>query len=99
VRHRDHRHIRQTRDHGERGDLLVYLACCLGVRRLRRLNAGAADNPFVMPAGRCAWLAAGLTVALLARATAQAWLLTGGARPRLRSRFWRRADPEQWASG
>src|SRR2546430_906655 len=32
--------------------LLVYLACCLGVWRLRRLDAGAADKPFVMPAGR-----------------------------------------------
>ena len=59
--------------------LLVYLACCLGVWRLRRLDAGAADKPFVMPAGRVVpWVAAGLIVALLARATAQAWLLTGG---------------------
>jgi len=58
--------------------LLVYLACCLGVWRLRRLDAGAADKPFVMPAGRVVpWVAAGLIVALLARATAQAWLLTG----------------------
>jgi basic amino acid/polyamine antiporter, APA family len=59
--------------------LLVYLACCLAIVRLRRLNAGAADKPFVMPAGRVVpWVAAGLIVALLARATAQAWLLTGG---------------------
>jgi APA family basic amino acid/polyamine antiporter len=59
--------------------LLVYLACCIGVWRLRRLNAGVADKPFVMPAGRVVpWVAAGLIVALLARATAQAWLLTGG---------------------
>jgi len=59
--------------------LLVYLACCLGVWRLRRLDAGAADKPFVMPAGQFVpWVAAGLIVALLARATAQAWLLTGG---------------------
>jgi len=59
--------------------LLVYLACCLGVWRLRRLDAGAADKPFVMPAGQVVpWVAAGLIVALLARATAQAWLLTGG---------------------
>src|SRR6266849_5287494 len=61
--------------------LLVYLACCLGVWRLRRLDVGggAADKPFVMPAGRVVpWVAAGLIVALLARATAQAWLLTGG---------------------
>jgi amino acid transporter len=60
--------------------LLVYLACCLGVWRLRRLDVGGgADKPFVMPGGRVVpWLAAGLIVALLARATAQAWLLTGG---------------------
>src|SRR5256885_8736098 len=51
----------------------------LGVWRLRRLDAGAAAKPFVMPAGRVLpWVAAGLIVALLARATAQAWLLTGG---------------------
>jgi basic amino acid/polyamine antiporter, APA family len=61
--------------------LLVYLACCVAVWRLRQLDAGGggADKPFVMPAGRVVpWLAAGLIVALLARATAQAWLLTGG---------------------
>src|SRR5947199_18410 len=59
--------------------LLVYLACCLAVWRLRRLDVGAADKPFVMPGGRVVpWVAAGLIVALLARATAQAWLLTGG---------------------
>ncbi len=64
--------------------LLVYLACSLAVWRLRRLDVGgggggAADKPFVMPAGRVVpWVAAGLIVALLARATAQAWLLTGG---------------------
>jgi basic amino acid/polyamine antiporter, APA family len=59
--------------------LLVYLACCLAVVRLRRLGAGAADQPFVMPGGRVVpWVAAGLIVALLARATWQAWLLTGG---------------------
>src|SRR3989440_6441804 len=59
--------------------LLVYLACCLGVWRLRRLDAGAADKPFVMPAG-AGWArgGAGLFRGLLARATAQAWLLTGG---------------------
>ena len=59
--------------------LLVYLACCLGAWRLRRLDAGGAEKPFVMPAGGgVPWLAAGLIVALLVRATAQAWLLTGG---------------------
>jgi len=59
--------------------LLVYLACCVGVWRLRRLDTGAAAKPFVMPGGRVVpWVAAALIVALLARATAQAWLLTGG---------------------
>jgi len=61
--------------------LLVYLGCCLAVPRVRRLDTGggAADMPFVMPGGRIVpWLAAGLIVALLARATWQAWLLTGG---------------------
>jgi amino acid transporter len=59
--------------------LLVYLACCSAVWRLRRLDAGVAGEPFVMPAGRVVpWVAGGLIVALLARATAQAWLLTGG---------------------
>jgi len=59
--------------------LLVYLACCLAVWRLRRLDVGGAAMPFVMPGGRVVpWVAAGLIVALLARATAQAWLLTGG---------------------
>jgi amino acid transporter len=59
--------------------LLVYLGCCVGAWRLRRLDAGAADRPFMMPAGRVVpWIAAGLIVALLARATAEAWLLTGG---------------------
>jgi amino acid transporter len=59
--------------------LLVYLATCVAVWRLRRLDAGAADKPFVMPAGRIVpWVAAGLIVALLARATVEAWLLTGG---------------------
>lgn len=61
--------------------LLVYLACCVAVWRLRQLNAGegGADKPFVMPGGRVVpWVAAALIVALLARATAEAWLLTGG---------------------
>jgi hypothetical protein len=57
----------------------VYLACCVAIVRLRRLHAGTAEQPFVMPAGRVVpWIAAGLIVALLARAGAQAWLLTGG---------------------
>src|SRR3954471_21173868 len=59
--------------------LLVYLTCCLAVWRLRRLDTGAADKPFVMPGGRVVpWLAQGLILALLARATVEAWLLTGG---------------------
>jgi len=59
--------------------LLVYLACCLAIVRLRRLDAGAADKPFVMPGGRVVpWVAAALIVALLARATMEAVLLTGG---------------------
>jgi amino acid transporter len=59
--------------------LLVYLACSVSVWRLRQLDAGAADKPFVMPAGRVVpWVAAGLIVALLATATRQAWLVTGG---------------------
>src|SRR6266487_6496045 len=59
--------------------LLVYLACCLAIVRLRQLDAGAAEKPFVMPAGRVLpWVAAGLIVALLARAPLQAWMLTGG---------------------
>jgi len=58
--------------------LLVYLACCLAVWQLRRLDAGGANHPFVMPAGHIVpWVAAALMVALLVRATAQAWLLTG----------------------
>jgi len=58
--------------------LLVYLATCVAVWRLRQLDAGAAEQPFVMPGGRVVpWAAAGLILALLARATAQAWLLTG----------------------
>ena len=59
--------------------LLVYLACCVGAWRLRRFNTGAVDKPFVMPGGSVVpWVAAGLIVALLARGTVQAWMLTGG---------------------
>jgi amino acid transporter len=63
--------------------LLVYLACCLGVWQLRRRNITAAATapdvpPFRMPGGAVVpWLAAALIMGLLARATAQAWLLTG----------------------
>src|SRR3989442_6683596 len=32
--------------------LLVYLACCMAVWRLRRVDAGVGGKPFVMPAGR-----------------------------------------------
>jgi amino acid transporter len=59
--------------------LLVYLATCVSVWRLRRLNAGADQQPFVMPGGRVLpWVGAALIVALLVRATLTAWLLTGG---------------------
>ena len=59
--------------------LLVYLGCCLAVWRLRRLDAGGTDQPFVMPGGRVVpWVGASLIVALLATATWQAWLVTGG---------------------
>jgi amino acid transporter len=58
--------------------LLVYLACCVGAGRLRRLNAGSEGKPFLMPAGAVVpWVAAALIVGLLARATAESWLLTG----------------------
>lgn len=58
--------------------LLVYLACCVGAGRLRRLDVGAEGKPFLMPAGGVVpWVAAALIVGLLARATATAWLLTG----------------------
>ena len=59
--------------------LLVYFGCCVAVWRLRQLDTGAAERPFVMPGGRVVpWLGAGLIVALLATATWQAWLVTGG---------------------
>ena len=58
--------------------LLVYLACSLAAWRLRRRNVAAEGFPFLMPGGAVVpWLAAALIVGLLARATAQAWLLTG----------------------
>jgi amino acid transporter len=58
--------------------LLVYLACCVGAGRLRRLDIGAEGKPFLMPAGKVVpWVAAALIVGLLARASAKAWLLTG----------------------
>jgi amino acid transporter len=59
--------------------LIVYLACCVGAGQLRRRNVGAERKPFVMPAGSVVpWLAAVLIVGLLVRASASAWLLTGG---------------------
>src|SRR5256885_3134134 len=59
--------------------LLVYLACCLGVWRLRRLDAGAADKPFVMPAGEVVPRgAAGFVLGFLVRGTARARRLPGG---------------------
>jgi len=59
--------------------LLVYLGCCLGAARLRRLDVGAEDQPFLMPAGAIVpWVAAALVLALLAHATLAAWLVTLG---------------------
>src|SRR6185503_19199598 len=59
--------------------LIVYFATCVSVWRLRQLGAGANEQPFAMPGGRVVpWLGAALIVALLVRATAQAWLWTGG---------------------
>ena len=59
--------------------LLVYLGCCLAVWQLRRRDVGAAGQPYVMPGGRVVpWVGAGLIVALLATATRQDWLATGG---------------------
>jgi len=64
---------------GSPGILIVYFATCVSVWRLRQLGAGANEQPFVMPGGRVVpWLGAALIVALLVRATAQAWLWTGG---------------------
>jgi amino acid transporter len=58
--------------------LLVYLACCVGAGRLRRLDVGAEGKPFLMPAGKVVpWVAAALIVGLLTRATVGAWLATG----------------------
>jgi amino acid transporter len=58
--------------------LLVYLACCVGAGRLRRLDVRSDGEPFLMPAGAVVpWLAAALIVGLLARATQEAWLVTG----------------------
>ena len=58
--------------------LLVYLACCVGATRLRRLDVQAEGMPFVMPFGHVVpWLAAALIVGLLTRASGEAWLLTG----------------------
>lgn len=58
--------------------LLVYLACSVAAALLRRRDFGADARPFRMPAGTVVpWVASGLIVWLLARATATAWLLTG----------------------
>jgi amino acid transporter len=59
--------------------LIVYLACCTGAGQLRRRNVGVERTPFIMPAGKIVpWLAAALIVGLLVRASATAWLITGG---------------------
>src|SRR5256885_2196041 len=54
--------------------LLVYLACCLGVWRLRRLDAGPAGQPVGRPGRRVGpWVAAGVVGGLAARGAAPAW--------------------------
>ena len=59
--------------------LLVYLGCCLAIVRLRRLGAGAAERPFVMPAGRVVpWVAAALIVGLARGTPVNAAMVTGG---------------------
>jgi amino acid transporter len=57
--------------------LLVYLACCVGAWRLRRLDARTEGEPFVMPGGSVIpWLAALLIAALLWNAKWEEWLPT-----------------------
>jgi amino acid transporter len=57
--------------------LLVYLACCVGAWRLRRLGTSAEGEPFLMPGGSVVpWLAAALILGLLSRANAHAVLPT-----------------------
>ena len=76
--------------------LLVYFGCCLAVWRLRRLDVGgeAPDKPFVMPGGRVVpWLGAGMIVGLLATATRQEWLVTGGVMAAASIGFLTRRDP------
>ena len=59
--------------------LLVYVGCCVAAARLRRLDVGAEGKPFLMPGGRVVpWVAAALIAALLADASAGAWLVTLG---------------------
>src|SRR5256886_11508195 len=59
--------------------LLVYLGCCLAVWRLRRLDVGAADKPFVMPGGRVGpWGAAGLCRGLAGGGSGAAGVVTAG---------------------
>ena len=81
--------------------LLVYLGCCLAAWRLRRRDVGAAGQPFVMPGGRAVpWLGAGLIVALLATATREDWLATGGVMAAASLGFlWRRRALQPSARG
>ncbi len=75
--------------------LLVYLACCVAAARLRQLDSGADGRPFRMPAGAIVpWLAAGLLVWLLARATVTAWLLTGAVVAAASLAFVARREPD-----
>jgi amino acid transporter len=57
--------------------LLVYLACCIGAWRLRRLDARTEGEPFRMPGGAVVpWVAALLVGALLWNAKWEEWLPT-----------------------
>jgi len=58
--------------------LLVYLACCIGAWRLRRLDIlPETGTPFRMPGGAVVpWLAAALIVGLLIGASWDTWRLT-----------------------
>jgi APA family basic amino acid/polyamine antiporter len=59
--------------------LLVYLACCIGAWRLRRLDARTEGEPFLMPVGAVVpWVAAALIGALLWNAKWEEWLPTLG---------------------
>ena len=59
--------------------LVVYLACCLGVLRLRKLDVRTEGDPFTMPGGAIVpWLASALIAGLIAHSTPLALGLTAG---------------------